>query len=387
MCRNKADEYGFDPRMETTYINRDEYSYAEEYKSAAKEDALPKELKDPAPEFNGTVFAAADENKSENRRKKIKRIMFTLTAAVAASLSIVFAANSLDPLGADFLMTGSLTPSSPTTPVTPVTPTTPTTPTTPATPTTPTTPTVYTDSFPSLPNQAPDFAGNYAWSGLGTEEYVLVGTDYLHAGTVYTDSGTPIATVSGASYDKNTNTLTLNNYTGTVINVNLMGNGFKIELIGENSIDYLIAWGAMYGGSVTFTGNGSIRINENLNYDTGIMLECEDSPSCIMVDREATVEVFGKQAIVIHRTTLNEAIYALQPVKVSGGTYSTGEFVEYSVNVTDENGVPLKDENGEYITEIKTVKDIAQAQGTDLYDYSVVGEDGKSSSHVIFKPE
>ena len=245
----------------------------------------------------------------------------------------------------------------------------------------------YTDTFPSLPNLDPDFAGEYAWSGMGTEEYLMIGSDYLHAGTFYTNGGTPISTVSGASYDKSKNTLTLNNFTGGVINVNLMGNGFKIELIGDNAVDGIIAWGSMYGGSVTFTGSGSIKINEKLTNDTGLMLDCRDSLSCLMIDREATVEVFGQSAIVIHRTMLDTAIYALQPVKMTGGTYSTGEFVEYTVNVTDENGIPVKGEDGNYITKIMTVKDIAKNKGIDLYDYSVVGDDGKPSNHVLFKPE
>jgi len=357
--RVKRDEYGFDPKTESTYLKRDEFTYAEEYNGTCREDDIPPAPRETAPEYDGTVKGVFE--KEGKRHKFLKKGMFALTASVIALVSVVFAAYSLDPLGADFLMTGSLSPSSST---------------------------GSTDSFPSLPNLNPDFEGNYAWSGMGSEEYVLLGSDYLHAGTFYTNGGTPIATVSGASYDKATNTLTLNNYKGTVINVNLMGNGFKINLIGENSVDYLVAWGAMYGGSVTFTGSGSIKINESQKNPNGILLQCEDSKSCIMIDREATVEVFGQSgAVIIHRTMLKNAIYTLKPIVMSGGVYSTGEFVEYEVNVTDENGKPKVDENGNYITEIKTVKDIGKAQGMTLYDYSVVDENGKPSNHVLFKPE
>ena len=186
-----------------------------------------------------------------------------------------------------------------------------------------------------------------------------------------------------------TNTLTLENYHGGFIDANLMGNGFKIRLIGDNSLDYIKLWGAMYGGSVTFTGSGSIRLNESGNAPDGVglYLECEDSPSCVMVDRQATVEVFGEYAIVIHRTTLEKAIYTLRPVTVTGGTYSDGEFVEYTVTITDDSGNVVTDDNGEPVTEIVTVKDIARQQGIDLYDYSVVGSDGKPAKHVVFAPE
>ncbi len=238
-----------------------------------------------------------------------------------------------------------------------------------------------------LSNLEPDFAGEYAWAGEGSEEYVIVDGHYLHAGTYYTTHSTAIETLSGASYDKTTNTLTLNNYNGSYIDVNLMGNGFTIELIGDNSLGYIKAWGAMYGGSVTFTGNGSIKINENGASDVGLYLECEDSPSCLMIDKSATVEIFGKQAIMIHRTTLERSIYTLKPIVMTGGEYSTGEFVESLMYVTDENGYVLVDENGNFVTKSVTVKDIAEAKGMDLYDYSVVDADKKPSGHVVFKPE
>lgn len=72
-----------------------------------------------------------------------------------------------------------------------------------------------------------------------------------------------MTTMPDAWYDISTNTLTLDNFTGEVLEVNLMGNGFTINLIGENHLDELIMWGAGYGGSVTFTGTGSLTLNED----------------------------------------------------------------------------------------------------------------------------
>ena len=243
-------------------------------------------------------------------------------------------------------------------------------------------------AFPALPNLDPDFAGEYAWAGMGSEEYLVVDSHYLHAGTYYTDRGVSFESLPGASYNKATNTLTLNNYHGGFIDANLMGNGFRIELIGDNSLDQIKLWGAMYGGSATFTGSGSIKLNEsgNASEGVGLYLECEDSPSCVMIDRQATVEVFGEYAIVIHRTTLEKAIYTLSPVTMTGGTYSTGEFVEYTVTVTDDNGNIVTDANGDPVTELMTVRDIAEKKGMALYDYSVVGSDGKPAKHVLFAP-
>ena len=57
----------------------------------------------------------------------------------------------------------------------------------------------------------------------------------------------------GIRYDSSTNTLTLHNFTGPLLDINLMGNGFTIKLEGENHLEMLRAWGFGYGGSVTFT--------------------------------------------------------------------------------------------------------------------------------------
>ncbi len=366
--RDNNDEYRFDKTLEDGFC-AEEYTTAKEYVDPAEEYRGAAEIADPAPEFGGTSggVKAEEGKKSAARRELIKKLAFIPVAAAIAANSIVFAAFGNDPLGSDFLISGggsgSAVPSSAPVSI------------------------PEGDSFPALPNLEPDFAGDYAWSGMGSEEYVAVDSHYLHAGTVYTGGGVSVETLDGASYDKTTNTLTLNNYHGGSIDVNLMGNGFRIELIGENSLDFLRAWGAMYGGSVTFTGSGSLKLNESGKADTGLFLECEDSASALMIDKNATVEIFGSPALIIHRTTLEKAIYCSGTVKIHGGESSTGEFVTYNVNVTDENGNPVTDENGDYVTEQKTVKDIAESKGMALFDYSVIGDDGKPSSHVFFKPE
>ncbi|MBR4767492.1 MAG: hypothetical protein IK088_00785, partial [Lachnospiraceae bacterium] len=242
------------------------------------------------------------------------------------------------------------------------------------------------DSFPKLPNAEPDFLGNYAWAGMGSEEYLVVDSTYLHAGTYYTSNGVVPKNLPGAVYDKASNTLTLENFHGSFIDANLMGNGFKVKLVGSNSLDTIKMWGAMYGGSITFTGDGSITLNQELKYDSGLYLECENSPSAVLIDREATVEVYGEAAVMIHATQLETAVYTLNPIVMTGGRYADGEFVKYRVNVTDSAGNIVFDEDGNPVLTDWTVKDIAREQGIDLYDYSIVGTDGEPSGHVLFRP-
>lgn len=69
--------------------------------------------------------------------------------------------------------------------------------------------------------------------------------------------------IDGVSYDKASNTLTLNQYKNAdnYIATNMMGDDFKIRLIGENEISSIVAYGDAWGGSVTICGDGSLTVN------------------------------------------------------------------------------------------------------------------------------
>lgn len=41
----------------------------------------------------------------------------------------------------------------------------------------------------------------------------------------------------------------------------MMGDDFKIRLIGENEISSIVAYGDAWGGSVTICGDGSLTVN------------------------------------------------------------------------------------------------------------------------------
>ncbi|MBR5410917.1 MAG: hypothetical protein IK104_09600 [Clostridia bacterium] len=207
-------------------------------------------------------------------------------------------------------------------------------------------PILYDDAFPPLPNLAPQ---TYDIQGYGSEHYIRFmdgdydNWKYLIAGTYWTESeGHPISTVPGASYDLATNTLTLNNFTGPALDVNLMGNGFTINLIGVNRLAGLQVWGFMYGGSVTITGSGTLILNEGSANSMGLVMNAEWSQSCLMIDREATLEVYGsEQAIGIFDTTMPKSIYFLKPVQMTGSRgYQTGSDMEEGTynGVTFEEG-------------------------------------------------
>ena len=124
----------------------------------------------------------------------------------------------------------------------------------------------------------------------------------------------------GAYYDEATNTLTLDNYTGQFLNVNLMGNGFKLKLVGDNELTGIVVWGFMYGGSLTITGDGKLTLNGK-GGTQAIRLECENSPSCLMIDSNVTIEIKGGSGnVAVIDSTLDKGIYYLKPLEVKGPT-------------------------------------------------------------------
>ena len=214
------------------------------------------------------------------------------------------------------------------------------------------------DFFPALSNLDPDFAGDYAWSEEGSEEYVRIYTGgesftYLQKGAAwayYDAEGEVKNPASGAWYDKSANVLHMTGFDAEVLDVNLMGNGFTIELNGDSHVGSVSIWGAMYAGSVTFTGSGSLTV------DGGLYLNCEASASCIIVHKGVTLDISGEPAVVVGDTTLEGGIFMSKYLKLVGGEI-----------------VQLGDEDDEY-------------QGQRLYLYTVVNEEGEPATHVRIEP-
>lgn len=228
-------------------------------------------------------------------------------------------------------------------------------------------------SFPKLGNLDPDFAGEYAWGGYGSEEYIRIimkgDKDYrfIVAGGAWRSFGYSEETVEGASYDKKTNTLTLKNSDLEYLDVNLMGNGFTLKLEGDNYLGGIKVWGAYYGGSLTITGPGKLTVATDIRFDA------EFSQTCLMVDAELLV----RGRIMISATSMETAIYYKAPLKLEGGERSSGSFFNYS---RDEY-----DEDGNYTGTVQSdISGITGENGERYYDYAIVDDSGDPTENVRF---
>ena len=166
---------------------------------------------------------------------------------------------------------------------------------------------------PAKGENGPCDTGDWAFA------YISVGNDGDSSNpqgeykTIYSASSKDISTVEGISYDRASNTLTIENYNNTKnrIAMNMMGDDFKINIKGENHIGELVSYGDGWGGSITLTGNGTLYINENKSYETAIYMNAENTKSVLTVGPECNVYVYsGRNAIVSSSNTTSDIIKA-----------------------------------------------------------------------------
>ena len=133
--------------------------------------------------------------------------------------------------------------------------------------------------------------------------------------------------IDGMSYDRESNTLTLNNYKSstTVIVTNMMGDDFKINLVGDNEIGSIGSYGDAWGGSINISGNGSLVINADRTGDYGIAFFAEGTNSVLSVADTCNVTIYsGSKAVVYTSDNLTN-----KPIKDNG---TLKENVTYNVS-------------------------------------------------------
>lgn len=350
--------------------------------ASGEEFRAPREFPDPGREFppcsppdpsRDEYLNSPDVSRAEGdggRHRRLKRLMLLPIASTVAVVSLVFAAVQYDPLGSDSL-NASVSSPSPSISASPSAEPSAAGSASPAPPVEDPFTDTADDAFPVLGNLEPN--GPVEGFGVLNEEYILLESSseqlFLVAGSAWGSfdaegnrQPAAVSQVPGVTYDPVTNTLTLDHYSGPVLNVNLMGNGFTIRLIGDNYLDRLLVWGFYYGGSVTITGSGSLTVNRDLEFPVGIDLWAEYSQSCLMLDSGVRVEAYGTEmAVVVRATAMEKAIYYLNPLTLSGGIRRGGDFAEVA--------------DGIYASEFG-----------DFRDYTIVSdESGTPSLHVVFQ--
>ncbi len=105
----------------------------------------------------------------------------------------------------------------------------------------------------------------------------------------------------------------------------MMGDDFKINLIGDNEIGGIGSYGDAWGGSINICGNGSLVINADRAGDYGVAFFAEGTNSVLSVADTCNVTIYsGSKAVVYTSSNLTN-----KPIKDNG---TLKENVTYNVS-------------------------------------------------------
>jgi len=101
--------------------------------------------------------------------------------------------------------------------------------------------------------------------------------------------------IENVSYDVETNTLTLSGIdTQMILFAGAMGSDFKINVVGENTVDCIrIMDFSDWGCGVSFIGDGVLTVNPNSEADHAIIVDCQDLRPKVFFGEDVTVNLYG----------------------------------------------------------------------------------------------
>ena len=235
------------------------------------------------------------------------------------------------------------------------------------------------------------FCGIKAANGPKDDEYAFLCfgsmTDYR---AIYDTGNVDNTAMEGATYDKATNTLTLNNVnTNMALEFNQMGDDFKIKLVGTNSVAFITSYADGHGGSFTITGDGTLNIDtskfgytpdpdsdEEMN---AITLYAEGTTPTMTVENTATVNIKAFTSVILVSGCENANATNLINLK-NGKTVSVKKEKE-TYTMTDEVNVIIHQITGE-----PENYDIYRKDGK-LYGFEHLGEQlGVRDRVIVYEP-
>lgn len=163
-------------------------------------------------------------------------------------------------------------------------------------------------------------------------------------GLVYpADAGMPLPGVfSGASYDIDTNTLTLKNVVSKTAFLAVMGMGddFKIKLEGYNELAAIISSGMEWGGSITLVGDGELVLGRSEDaLLTGLSIQADETASFFHVEDTVKLKFYSNSdffsdAVSIIGSTITDPA---EIIKLGGNVVSDAPvFEKYTVEFYEQ---------------------------------------------------
>lgn len=140
-------------------------------------------------------------------------------------------------------------------------------------------------------------------SFLETDETgeILTDEDWNPIGKTVFANNTVRNELSGAVYDRASNTLTITNLSATnmMLETNVMGDDFTLNVVGNCSIGQIVVWGDGYGGTLNIVGDGTLTVNQNKVFNNAIILNAEYSSSALKFGAGVKVNLYAKEDIAV----------------------------------------------------------------------------------------
>ena len=203
----------------------------------------------------------------------------------------------------------------------------------------------YPNDFENVDLENPDTLTGLKMSAIMFMDFGATSDSIENAiGLVYpADAEMPLPNIySGASYDMDTNTLTLKNVVSktAILAVLGMGDDFKIKLEGYNELSGIMSVGMEWGGSITLTGDGELVLGRSEGaLLTGLTIEADETASFFHVEDTVKLKFYSNpdffsDAVSIIGSTITDPA---EIIKLGGNVVSDAPvFEKYTVDFYEQ---------------------------------------------------
>lgn len=136
-------------------------------------------------------------------------------------------------------------------------------------------------------------------------------TNHNSVSYIFSAVDNDITEINGVSYNKATNILTLNNVklAEYSLTTNVMGDDFKINVVGSNELKSISVWGDGYGGNLTVSGNGTLTINKSKSSECSIRIFAEGTKGQVRIEKSVNLNLYAqdKYPVIASTGSLNTA--------------------------------------------------------------------------------
>ena len=125
---------------------------------------------------------------------------------------------------------------------------------------------------------------------------------------VFSENTVHNTALSGISYNRETNELTLDDSAPCVwLSINMMGDDFTIRVDGRVALDGIVVYGDGYGGNLHIKGNGELTVNENKRFPSAIVMKAEGTDGKVYFGSDVKVKLFANEGNVIETEASSNA--------------------------------------------------------------------------------